>query len=81
MGEIGHAAVRQNLTLKEANSLILKLLEKYEHVFDLPDGNPGVRFDQAYNMQTLKPIQEWQQMYEEVKREIYVMGLKTLQEL
>jgi methylamine--corrinoid protein Co-methyltransferase len=81
MGEIGHAAVRQSLTLREANSLILKLLEKYEHIFDLPDGNPGVCFDQAYNMQTLKPIPEWQQMYEEVKREIYAMGLKTLQEL
>lgn len=44
-------------------------LEKYDHIFDLPDSNPGVRFDQAYNIQTLKPIPEWQQMYEEVKRE------------
>jgi len=49
-------------------------LEKYDHIFDLPDSNPGVRFDQVYNIQTLKPIPEWQQMYEEVKREISAMS-------
>ena len=50
-------------------------LEKNDHIFDLPDNNPGVRFDQAYNMQTLKSIPKWQQMYEEVKREISAMGV------
>ena len=49
-------------------------LEKYDHIFDLPDSNPGVRFDHAYNRQTLKPIQDWEQMYKEVKCEISAMG-------
>ncbi|HEC22732.1 MAG TPA: monomethylamine:corrinoid methyltransferase [Chloroflexi bacterium] len=78
MGEVGHAVARQGMTLQEANALILKLLEKYEHVFDLPEGNPGVRFDQAYDMKTLRPIPEWRQMYEEVKAELKEMGLEAL---
>ena len=78
LGEVGHAATRQRLTLKEANALVLKLLAKYEHVFDNPEGNPGVRFDQAYNMQTLTPYPEWQQMYDEVKADICQMGLAAL---
>ena len=78
MGEVGHAVARQGLTLKEANTLVLKLLEKYEYVFDRPEGNPGVRFDEAYDLQTLRPIPEWQQMYEEVKADVREMGLEAL---
>jgi methylamine--corrinoid protein Co-methyltransferase len=78
MGEVGHAVVRQGLTLEEANGLVLKLLEKYEHVFDQSGGNPGVRFDRAYDMKTLKPRSEWQQMYDEVKAEVRDMGLSAL---
>lgn len=78
MGEVGHAVARQGLTLKEANTLVLKLLEKYEYVFDRPAGNPGVRFDQAYDLQTLRPVPEWQQMYEEVKADVRAMGLEAL---
>jgi methylamine---corrinoid protein Co-methyltransferase len=78
MGEVGHAAARQGLSLVEANTLILKLLAKYEHVFSLPGGNPGVSFDQAYDLETLRPRTAWQQMYEEVKDEVKAMGLTAL---
>jgi len=78
MGEVGHAVVRQGLTLEEANGLVLKLLEKYEHVFDQSGGNPGVRFDRAYDMKTLTPRPEWQQLYDEVKAEVRQMGLAAL---
>lgn len=79
MGEVGHAVARQGLSLNEANTLILKLLEKYEHVFELADGNPGERFDKAYDLETLRPIPEWQQMYDEVKAEVREMGLEALE--
>jgi methylamine--corrinoid protein Co-methyltransferase len=75
MGEVGHAAARQGLGLKEANAIILKLVDKYEHVFDLEEGNPGVRFDQAYDLTTLRPVPEWRQMYDDVKEELRQMGL------
>jgi methylamine--corrinoid protein Co-methyltransferase len=78
MGEVGHAVTKQGLNLVEANALVLKLLEKYEHIFDLPEGNPGVRFDQAYDLKTLKPISEWEQLYEEVKSDIHTIGLEAL---
>ncbi|HEY5574601.1 MAG TPA: monomethylamine:corrinoid methyltransferase [Anaerolineales bacterium] len=78
MGEVGHAVANQGLTLKEANTLVLKLLEKYEHVFDMPDGNLGARIDEAYDMKTLRPVPAWEEMYEEVKREVREMGLVTL---
>ncbi|GAB4454035.1 MAG: monomethylamine methyltransferase MtmB [Anaerolineae bacterium] len=78
MGEVGHAVARQNLSLDEANALVLKLLQKYERVFDLPGGNPGVPFDQAYDMLHLRPLPEWQRMYDEVKAEVREMGLEAL---
>jgi len=78
MGEVGHAVTRQGLTLEQANALVLKLLERYEPVFKRPGGNPGVRFDQAYDLDTLKPRPEWQQMYQEIKEEVRKMGLAAL---
>jgi len=78
MGEVGHAATAQRLNLEETNALVLRLLAKYEHVFEDPAGNPGARFDRAYDLQTLKPVPEWQQMYEEVRAEVRAMGLSAL---
>jgi len=75
MGEVGHAVARQQIDLELANALILKLLAKYEHVFAQKGGNPGVRFDQAYDLETLRPIPEWLQLYTEVKGELNRMGL------
>ena len=38
----------------------------------------GVRFDRAYDMKTLTPRPEWQQLYDEVKTEVRQMGLTAL---
>jgi methylamine--corrinoid protein Co-methyltransferase len=78
MGEVGHAVARQGLSLQEANRITVELVEKYEHVFEKPDGNPGVRFDRAYDLETLKPRAEWQRYYEEVKEELVELGLTSL---
>jgi methylamine---corrinoid protein Co-methyltransferase len=76
MGEVGHAVTRQGLNLAEANRLVLRLLEKYEHVFQQPGGNPGVRFDQAYDLKTLQPLPQWTRLYHEVKAELNQLGLQ-----
>ncbi len=76
MGEVGKAVARQGLTRSEANVMVLKLLEKYEHIFQMEDGNKGARFDVSYNMETLEPVPEWQSMYDEVKAELIAMGLE-----
>lgn len=75
MGQVGHAVTRQGLTLAEANQLVLRLLEKYEHVFQQPGGNPGVRFDRSYDLKTLTPVAEWSAMYAEAVKELRRMGL------
>jgi len=75
MGEVGKAVTRQGMTREEANSMVLKLLEKYEHVFSEPEKYVGKRFDQAYDMTTVTPLPEWEQMYLEVKEELRDMGL------
>lgn len=67
--------------------VILKIGEGLKRVFFcfvkisrdvISPGHPGVRFDQAYDLKTLKPVPAWQQMYEEVKAEVRDLGLITL---
>ena len=79
MAEVAHAAVRQRLTLAQANELVLQLLSRYEHVFTQPGGNPGVRFDRAYDLATLRPVPAWLEMYQAVKNEVRHMGLTALE--
>ncbi len=76
MGEVGKAVARQGMTRKEANEIVLKLLAKYEHVFGMEDKNKGKRFDEAYDMETLTPVPQWQAMYDEVKAELSQMGIQ-----
>ncbi len=78
MGEVGQAVAKQGMALKEANELINKLLNHYEHVFQMKAGNPGVRFDKAYDVKTLKPVPAWQEMYDRVKATVRVMGMPNL---
>ena len=76
MGEVGKAVARQKMTRAQANEIVLKLLDKYEHVFKMEDKNAGSRFDVSYNMETIEPVPEWQAMYEEVKAELAEMGVQ-----
>lgn len=75
MAEVGKAVAKQKMTRAQANEIALKLLEKYEHVFQKEGGNMGVPFNQAYDMETITPLPEWEKMYEEVKAELIGMGL------
>lgn len=76
MGEVAKAAAAQRMTRAEANDIVLRLLEKYEHVFAMEDKNAGKRFDEAYDMQTLEPVPAWQRMYDEVKEELRALGIR-----
>ncbi|NTV91076.1 MAG: monomethylamine:corrinoid methyltransferase [Clostridiales bacterium] len=75
MGEVGKAVTRQGLKREEANTIVLKLLDKYEHIFSEPEKYVGKRFDEAYDMKTITPLPEWERMYLEVKEELRDMGL------
>lgn len=75
MAEVALASHRMKMTLKEANAWALKLLPRYEHVFTKEGGNPGLPFDQVYDVQHVQPLDFWQKMYEEVKIELKSEGL------
>ncbi len=76
MGEVGKAVAAQGMKRAEANAIVLRLLERYEHIFAEKDGNPGVAFDEAYDLATVEPVHEWQKMYDEVRRELIELGVK-----
>ena len=75
MGEVAHAVTKQGMNLEEANRIIQILFVKYEPTFNMKGGNPGKRFDKAYDLSSLTPVPEWQNMYEEVKQELIEMGI------
>jgi len=75
MGEVGHAAARQGMSLQEANRIILLLLDKYEAVLSKKGGNPGKSIEEAYNLETLQPTDEWLSMYRDVKQELIDLGI------
>lgn len=76
MGEVGYAVTRQRMTREEANELVLKLLDKYEKIFKDKESYYGKPFNEAYDMTTVTPVPEWQQMYDEVKEDLKQMGLQ-----
>lgn len=78
MAEVGQAVSRQGMSLEEANALVVRLLGKYEHVFDRPGGNPGVPLDQAIDLDTLRPVPAWSSMDRTVRVELREMGLSEL---
>jgi hypothetical protein len=56
------------LTRKEANPIVKFLISKYaEKQKTIQAGKP---FPEAYDVQTIKPTSEWQQIYEQVCQEI-----------
>ena len=75
MGEVGHAVAKQAISLEQAEELIQTLLAKYENVFSQEGGNPGQRFDQVYDLKTLRPREEWLDIYKTVKEELNQIGL------
>jgi len=73
-GEVGIAATRSGITREKANEIALALLEKYADTFDEP--KRGKPFQEAYDVKSVKPTQEWQDCYRRVKEELTALGLE-----
>ena len=58
---------------EHANHIVKTLLARYEP--ELPEKPIGKPFDEVFDMKSLKPMAEWQGMYEEVKEELITLGL------
>jgi methylamine---corrinoid protein Co-methyltransferase len=64
--QVTHAA--EGMTRADADPMVRKLVEKYkDHQQTINAGKP---FTEAYDVETLKPSAEWQQMYDEVCNEL-----------
>lgn len=73
-GEVGIAATKSGITRERANDIALALLAKYEDTFDSP--KLGKPFQEAYDLKSITPIQEWQDCYRRVKGELVKLGLE-----
>jgi len=75
-GEVGHAMSK--VKREFANHLAGEMLSRYEHrVTRDSDGGPvGYTFDEIYDLATLKPRKQFQELYDGFKRELEDMGLE-----
>ena len=70
-GEVAHAAT--GISREEANEIVKQLTQKYETgLKEEPAGKP---FEEVYDLETITPRAEWQDLYDEVKDELSQMGL------
>lgn len=72
--ELGHAAV--GIKRDDANELVRQIVQRYEKkVTD--DGGPwGYTFGEIYNTRTLTPRQEFQELYDKMRKEMEELGLE-----
>ena len=55
------------------NDIVKELLPLYEDTLKDPD--VGMSFQEAYDVENLTPIPEWEEVYRQVKREVTDMGI------
>jgi methylamine--corrinoid protein Co-methyltransferase len=68
LAQVGRASV--GLTRAEANELVKRIVPLYADQQNLGEAIQGVPFPEAYDVETIQPIPEWQGMYEETCREM-----------
>jgi methylamine---corrinoid protein Co-methyltransferase len=79
MAEVGRAVTAQGLDIKQANAMVTSLLEKYEFLFERGAAvNPGLPFDQVYDVETIQPTPPWQATYDATKQTVRALGLKHI---
>jgi methylamine--corrinoid protein Co-methyltransferase len=61
------------LNRKEANDLVVRLLEKYES--QVETAPTGSTYQECYDVKTGKPGREYLRLYDEVKEELATMGI------
>ena len=71
--ETAHLIAGKGITRKKANEIVLKLLGEYEK--DIPTAPDGKRFDECYDLKTVKPTQEYLDIYEKCKEKFSGFGL------
>lgn len=69
--EVGHRAA--GLSLEKVNEIAKEVIPRYEDSIKDPDiGKP---FQEVYDLKTLKPTKEWEDIYKKVKKEAINLGV------
>ena len=69
--EVGHAATGMNRT--DANELVKQIVSKYNQ--KLENAPLGRRFQECYDLSTVKPSKEYVGIYSQVKKDLLELGL------
>jgi methylamine--corrinoid protein Co-methyltransferase len=72
--ETGHLIAGQGITRKKANEIVKRILEKYES--NIPDAPRGKRFDECYDLKTVRPTREYLDVYDRCKEQLTKFGLE-----
>jgi methylamine--corrinoid protein Co-methyltransferase len=71
--EAGHLIARQGISRAQANDLVKKILGEYEASIEAaPEGR---RFDECYNLETVRPTREYLDLYDRCKEKLQGFGL------
>ena len=63
------------MKLKQAAEIVAKLYETYKDKLDLEQAPKGQAFEALYDLQTLRPTPEHQDLYEKLKEELTEIGV------
>lgn len=74
--EVGHRIAEIGLSRKEANRMVLKLVEGYEK--RIPEAPIGKRFDECYQLDQIRPTDEYESLLTKKKKEWKSLGLEVL---
>lgn len=69
--EVTHAA--SGLKVENVNEIVKELVSRYED--DLRSPDYGKPYQEAYDMTTHQPIEEWETIYHKVKQEVIDLGI------
>jgi methylamine--corrinoid protein Co-methyltransferase len=71
--ETGLSAVKSKLKRSDVNEIVKKILPKYENNFE--NAPLGKTFEECYDLETLEPTKEYQEIYGKVKAEFRDLGI------
>jgi methylamine--corrinoid protein Co-methyltransferase len=74
--EVGHRVAQMGLTRKEANRIVLKLVESYEK--RIPEAPIGKMFQECYQMDKIRPTDEYESLFAKKKKEWKGLGFEVI---
>ena len=74
--EVGHRVAQMRLTRREANRVVLKLVEGYEK--RIPEAPIGKMFNECYQVEKIRPTDEYENLFARKKKEWKTLGFEVI---